>query len=103
MSIKSKVLATAATLALVGGVGTAGVLGTAAPRTRPRRRAPAPASTSSARSSATIADSFILDVYQQRARIGQPIILYRASTNDLAEDFRAVVRARWPTSTRPGG
>ena len=30
MSIKSKVLATAATLALVGGVGTAGVLGTAA-------------------------------------------------------------------------
>ena len=34
MSIKSKVLATAATLALVGGVGTAGVLGTAASRER---------------------------------------------------------------------
>jgi len=34
--------------------------------------------------------NFILDVYQQHARIGQPIILHRASTNDPAEDFRAV-------------
>jgi len=34
--------------------------------------------------------NFILDVYQERARIGQPIILHRASTNDPAEDFRAV-------------
>src|SRR5579862_7393162 len=89
MSIKSKVLATAATLALVGGVGTAGVLGTAATAT---------AATPSCGS--TCVDIFsqefghhkdpgyILDVYQQHIRIGQPIILYRSSNNDPAEDFR---------------
>ena len=89
MSIKSKVLATAATLAVVGGVGTAGVLGTAAT---------ANAATPSC--GGTCVDifsqefghhnvpNFILDVYQQHIRIGQPIILYRSSNNDSAEDFR---------------
>ena len=89
MSIKSKVLATAATLTMVGGVGTAGVLGTAAT---------ANAATPSCGS--TCVDIFsqefghhnvpnyILDVYQQHIRIGQPIILYRSSNNDSAEDFR---------------
>jgi hypothetical protein len=89
MSIKSKVLATAATLALVGGVGTAGVLGTAAT---------ANAATPSCGN--TCVDIFsqefghhhtpnyILDVYQQHIRIGQPIILYRSSNNDPAQDFR---------------
>ena len=89
MSIKSKVLATAATLALVGGVGTAGVLGTAATAT---------AATPSC--GATCVDifsqefghhshpNFILDVFQQKIRIGQPIILFRASNADKAEDFR---------------
>jgi hypothetical protein len=89
MSIKSKVLATAATLALVGGVGTAGVLGTAAT---------ANAATPSC--GGTCVDIFsqefghhhtpnyILDVFQQHIRIGQPIILYRSSNNDPAEDFR---------------
>jgi hypothetical protein len=89
MSIKSKVLATAATLALVGGVGTAGVLGTAVT---------ANAATPSC--GFTCVDifsqeyghhkvpNFILDVYQQHIRIGQPIILYRGSNNDPAEDFR---------------
>jgi hypothetical protein len=89
MSIKSKLLATAATLTMVGGVGTAGVLGTAAT---------ANAATPSC--GGTCVDifsqefghhkvpNFILDVYQQHIRIGQPIILYRSSNNDLAEDFR---------------
>jgi len=89
MSIKSKVLATAATLTMVGGVGTAGVLGTAAT---------AHAATPSC--GGTCVDIFsqefghhrtpnyILDVYQQHIRIGQPIILYRSTNNDPAEDFR---------------
>jgi len=34
--------------------------------------------------------NFTLDVYQGHARIGQPIILHKASTTDPAEDFRAV-------------
>jgi hypothetical protein len=89
MSIKSKVLATAATLALVGGVGTAGVLGTAVT---------ANAATPSCGSTCVdifsqefghhFTPNFILDVYQQHIRIGQPIILYRSSNNDSAEDFR---------------
>jgi hypothetical protein len=89
LSIKSKVLATAATLALVGGVGTAGVLGTAAT---------ANAATPSCGSTCVDIFSqefghhnvpnFILDVFQQHIRIGQPIILYRSSNNDQAEDFR---------------
>ena len=82
-------LATAATLALVGGVGTAGVLGTAAA---------ANAATPSC--GGTCVDifsqefghhhspNFIVDVFQQHIRIGQPVILYRTSNNDPAEDFR---------------
>src|SRR6201997_3922469 len=82
MSIKSKLLATAATLTMVGGVGTAGVLGTAAT---------ANAATPSC--GGTCVDifsqefghhrspNFLLDVFQQHIRIGQPIILYRSSNN----------------------
>jgi hypothetical protein len=89
MSIKSKVLATTATLAMIGGVGTAGVLGTAAT---------ANAATPSCGTSCVDifsqefghhnSPNFILDVFQQHIRIGQPIILYRSSNNDKAEDFR---------------
>ncbi len=89
MSVKRRMLATAATLALVGGVGTAGVLGTAAT---------ANAATPSCGSTCVDIFSqefghhsdpgFLLDVYQQHIRIGQPVILYRSSNNDLALDFR---------------
>ncbi len=89
MSIKSRVLATAATLAVVGGVGTAGVLGTAGV-----------ASAATPSCGGTCVDifsqefghhsnpNFILDVQGGRIHIGQPIILYRGSNNDSAEDFR---------------
>jgi hypothetical protein len=89
MSIKSKVLATAAALALVGGVGTAGVLGTSVS---------ANAATPSCGNSCVDIFSqefghhkdpgYILDVFQQHVRIGQPIILFRESNGDQAEDFR---------------
>jgi len=92
MSITSKVLATAATLALVGGVGTAGVLGTAAT---------ANAATPSCGNSCidlfsplfgTYGPSqsgFAMDVWRQHIKIGQPIILFRSSQYDPAEDFVA--------------
>jgi hypothetical protein len=89
MSIKSKVLATAATLTMVGGVGAAGVLATAAT---------ANAATPSCGHTCVdifsrqfghhIAPNYLLDVQGQSQRIGQHIILYRASNNDIAEDFR---------------
>jgi hypothetical protein len=87
MSIKSKVFAAATTLALVGGVGTAGVLtaGTA----------------SAATPSCGIAcvnlfsydfgthhsPNFVVDVLRQGERVGQPIILFRTANFDPAEDW----------------
>src|ERR1700751_5313491 len=89
MSIRSKVLATAATLTMVGGAGMAGVLGTAAA---------ANAATPSCGGTCVNIFSqefghhsnpnFILDVQGGRIHIGQNIILYRGSNNDSAEDFR---------------
>lgn len=93
MSIKSKVLATVATLALAGGVGTAGVLGTAAT---------ADAATPSCGASCVdlfsyefghhFTPGFLLDVFQQKIKIGQPIILFRSSNDDKAEDFEATLQ-----------
>jgi hypothetical protein len=84
MSFKSKLLAGAATLALVGGVGTAGALSAAAAtpscghncidifsRAFGTHRTP----------------NFVLDVFRQGARVGQPIILFRTSNTDPAEDI----------------
>ena len=102
MSIKSKVLATAATLALVGGVGTAGVLGTAVT---------ANAATPSCGNTCVdifsqefghhSVPNFLLDVYQQHIRIGQPVILFRSSNNDRPRTSAWSSRAPWPTSTWP--
>jgi hypothetical protein len=84
MSFKSKLLAGAATLALVGGVGTMGAL-------------TASAATPSAGNNAIDIFSrafgthktpgFVVDVLRQGAKVGQPIILFRTSNTDPAEDF----------------
>jgi len=89
MSITSRARATVATLALVGGVGTAGVLGTGAA---------AHATTPSCGSSCVGIFShefgqhgdpgFLLDALGQGQQIGTPVILYQAGSNDPAEDFR---------------
>jgi hypothetical protein len=88
MSIKSKVLSVAATLTLLGGVAAAGTL----------TAGPAKAATPSCDNflftsncinvfSAHFGPSFLLDVFRQGARVGQPIILFRASNTDPALDF----------------
>jgi hypothetical protein len=84
MSFKSKMLAGAATLALVGGVGTAGALS-------------ASAATPSCGDNCINVFSrefgthhhpnFVMDVFRQGAKVGQPIILFRTSNQDPAEDF----------------
>ena len=84
MSIKSKVLAAAATLTLIGGLSTATALSASAAtppcgnhcidiflREFGSHRSP----------------NFVLDVFRQSARVGQPIILFRTSNTDPAEDF----------------
>jgi hypothetical protein len=84
MSIKSKVFVAAATLTLVGGVGSVAAVsaGAATPscghncidifsRQFGTHRQP----------------NFVLDVWRQGATVGQPIILFRTSNSDPAEDF----------------
>jgi hypothetical protein len=84
MFIKSKALATAATLTLVGGIGAAGTLAANAAtppcghhcidlfsREFGTHKHPA----------------FVLDVYQQKAQAGQPVILWATSNTDPGEDF----------------
>ena len=87
MSIKSKVFAAAAALTLVGGVGAAGALTAGS------------ASAATPSCGFTCVDvfshnygthhhpGFVLDVLRQGMKVGQPIILFRTSNSDPAEDF----------------
>jgi hypothetical protein len=83
MSIKSKVLAAAATLTLVGGAGMAGVL----------TAGPASAATPSCGNdcinifSEDFGPGFVVDTFRQSQKVGQPNILFRAGNFDPAEDF----------------
>jgi hypothetical protein len=80
MSIKKKVFAVAATMTIVGGVSAVGLL-------------PAVASTPSCGGNCITSfpeefgPPFVLDVLRQGEKVGQPIILFRASDSDPAEDF----------------
>jgi hypothetical protein len=86
MGLKSKVFAAAATLTLVGGVSTVGMLSAAA------------ATPSCGNACIDIfsrefgthrTPNFVLDVWRQGAKVGQPIILFRTSNTDPAEDINA--------------
>jgi hypothetical protein len=83
MSIKSKVLASAATLTLVGGVGLAGAL----------TAGPASAGTPSCGGSCIniwnqdFGSGNVVDVLRQGNKVGQPIILFRTANFDPAEDW----------------
>jgi hypothetical protein len=84
MSFKTKLLAGAATLALVGGVGTMGALtaSAATPSAGPN------AIDLFSREFGTHATpNYVMDVLRQGAKVGQPIILFRTSNSDPAEDF----------------
>jgi hypothetical protein len=84
MSMKSKVIAAAATMALVGGVGAVATFSAAA------------ATPSCGHDCIDIfsrqfgfhdSPNYVLDVLRQGAKVGQPIILFRTSNSDPAEDF----------------
>ena len=80
MSIKKKVFAVAATMTMVGGVSAVGLL-------------PAMAQTPSCGPncitgySAEFGPQFIADVLRQGEKVGQPVILFRNTNSDPAEDF----------------
>jgi hypothetical protein len=91
MSIKSKVLATAASLTMVGGVLAVSTLATA---TAAKAETPSCGAFNFfcvdlfSKQFGTHKDpGFIQDVWRQGNRVGQPIILFRVSSSDPAEDF----------------
>jgi len=87
MSIKSKVLAAAATLTLVGGVAvtsavTAGTASAATPSC-----GNACVNIFSKDFGTFKSPNFTVDVWRQAAKVGQPIILFKSSNSDPALDF----------------
>jgi hypothetical protein len=89
MSIKSKVLAAAATLTLVGSVGLAGALtaGTASAATP--SCGPACVDIFSHQFGTHGSPNYVVDVLRQGEKVGQPIILFRTANFDPAEDWTA--------------
>ena len=86
MSIKSKVFATAATMTMVGGIGAVGLLPAAAAPGPPGSARPGCGSCINAYGQEYGAP-FVLDVLRQGEKAGQPVILFRTSNSDPAEDF----------------
>ena len=101
MSFKSKVLAGAASLALVGGVAVVGGLSASAATPSCGHRC---VNLFSKKFSdfLTTKPPFVVDVYRQGANVGQPIIMFQSSNADPAEDFTAPSRVTSATSSPPG-
>jgi hypothetical protein len=89
MSIKSKVIAASATLALVGGVSMVGTLSASAATPSCGHRC---IDLFSREFGTHRSPAFVLDVWRQGKNVGQPVILYQASNSDPAEDFTISVQ-----------
>jgi hypothetical protein len=87
MSIKSKVLSVAATLALVGGVGTAGVLGAGTASAATPSCGIACVNLFSYQFGTHTTPAYTVDVLRQGEKVGQPIILFRTANFDPALDW----------------
>jgi hypothetical protein len=88
MSVKSKVLAAAATLTLVSGAGAAGALTTAGTASAATPSCGSHCINVLSRTFGThLHPNFVVDVFRQSQTVGQPIILFRTSNSDPAEDF----------------
>jgi len=84
MSIRSKVLAAAAVVTVLGGVSAAGALSATAATPS---CGPSCIDIFSKNFGTHHNPQFVLDVYQQAEKVGQPVILFRQSNSDPAEDF----------------
>jgi hypothetical protein len=88
MSFKSKVLAATAALTMVGGAGAAGTLALATTANAATPSCGDQCINVFSREFGTHAHpNFVLDVFRQGEKVGQPIILFRASNFDPAEDM----------------
>jgi hypothetical protein len=84
MSMKSKAIAAAATLALVGGVSAVATISASAATPSCGRDC---IDLFSREFGTHTTPGYVLDVLKQGAKVGQPIILFRTSNSDPAEDF----------------
>jgi len=84
MSVKSKVIAAAATLTLVGGVGAVATFSAAAATPSCGHDCIDLFSREFGHHSTP---NYVVDVLRQGAKVGQPVILFRTSNSDPAEDF----------------
>jgi hypothetical protein len=87
MSIKSKVLAAAATLALVGGVGTAGALSAGTASVATPSCGGSCINLFSHQFGSFASPNYTVDVLRQDEKTGQPIILFRQANYDPALDW----------------
>jgi hypothetical protein len=87
MSFKSKVLATAATLTLVGGAAATLASGPANAATPSCGHRCVNLFSKKFSDVLTTKPGFVLDVLRQGAKVGQPIIMFQSSNSDPAEDF----------------
>lgn len=84
LSIKSKVLAAAATLTLVGGVGSVAAMSAGAATPSCGHHC---IDVFSRQFGTHKTPNYVMDVFRQGAKVGQPIILFRSSNSDPAQDF----------------
>jgi hypothetical protein len=87
MSLKSKVLATAATLTLVGGAGVAGLATAGAANAATPSCGAGCIDIFSHQFGTFKSPQFVMDSFKQGDVAGTPVILFRQSNSDPAEDF----------------
>jgi len=87
MSFKTKVLAAAATLTIVGGVGVAGALTAGSASAATPSCGPRCIDVFSKQFGTHAHPNYVVDVLRQGEKAGQPIILFRTANYDPAEDF----------------
>jgi hypothetical protein len=87
MSIKSKVLAAAATLTLVGGVGMAGALSAGTASAATPSCGGSCIDIFSHQFGTHRTPNYVVDVLRQGEKVGQPIVLFRTANFDPAEDW----------------
>ena len=87
MSFKSKVLAAAATLTLVGGVGAAGALTAGSAEAATPSCGHSCANIFTKQFGTFKSPNFTVDVLKQGEKVGQPIILFRTANYDPALDW----------------
>jgi hypothetical protein len=87
MSFKTKVLAAAAVLTLAGGAGLAGATSTASAATPSCGSSCVNTYPQEYAGQSLQAPQNVLDVYRQGEKVGQPVILFRSSNADPAEDW----------------